>query len=79
VASITGLTFFGFFLSFYSPSRGGENGSFMECGDRSPLSPMRHVASNQSADVSAQSKGIFGFIGGKFVENIEKQGFSLEK
>jgi hypothetical protein len=29
----------------------------LECGDVSPLSPTRHVASNQSADMSAQSKG----------------------
>ena len=42
----------------------------MDCGDKSPLFPMRRVASNQSADVSAQSKGIFRLIGGKFVENI---------
>ena len=28
----------------------------MECGDVSPLSSTRHVASNQSADTSAHSK-----------------------
>jgi hypothetical protein len=28
----------------------------LECGDTSPLSPTRHVASNQSVDVSAHSK-----------------------
>jgi hypothetical protein len=29
---------------------------YVECGDMSPLSPTRHVASNQSADMSAHSK-----------------------
>jgi uncharacterized protein (DUF58 family) len=29
---------------------------FLECGDKSPLSTTRHVASRQSADMSAQSK-----------------------
>jgi hypothetical protein len=50
----------------------------MDCGDKSPLFPMRRVASNQSADMSAQSKGVFWFIGGKFLENHEKQGFLQE-
>jgi uncharacterized protein (DUF58 family) len=33
---------------------------FLECGDASPLSSRRHVASSQSADMSAQSK--FGVL-----------------
>jgi hypothetical protein len=29
---------------------------YVDCGDTSPLSPTRHVASNPSADMSAHSK-----------------------
>ncbi len=40
--------------------KGPQRRQVLECGDTSPLSSTRHVASNQSADLSAHSKTLRG-------------------